>query len=66
MSKQSETIAYNTARLHAFVEQQTRAAKTGGTCPKCGGGVNPTILEHFGHCLACQSASIGLTPNKEA
>lgn len=57
MTTQAETIAHNTAHLNAFLEQQHRAAKTGAECPKCGGGVNPVILENFGHCLACQTAT---------
>lgn len=56
MSKRSETIAHNVSHINRMLEQQSKAATTGDTCPKCGGGANPTILANFGHCLACQSA----------
>lgn len=53
------TTAHNTERLAAHLKQQSEAARTGGTCPKCGNGANPTILANFGHCLACQNALWG-------
>jgi hypothetical protein len=62
MSKRDETIAHNLGAVAQLRENLTRNVKVGAECPKCGGGVNPTILANFGHCLACQSASIGLRP----
>lgn len=59
MSKQAETIAHNLAAIDRMRERQAKAVVTGAECPKCGGGVNPTILERFGHCIRCQSATIG-------
>ena len=56
MTKRDETIAHNSAAIRRMLEQQAQAAKAGGTCPKCGEGANPTIVAHFGHCLACQQA----------
>tara|TARA_R100000655_G_scaffold92848_1_gene134048 strand:- start:10552 stop:10737 length:186 start_codon:yes stop_codon:yes gene_type:complete len=54
MSTKAQTIAHNTAHLDAHLAQQAEANVTGGECPKCGGGANPTILANFGHCLTCQ------------
>lgn len=59
MSKRSETIAYNVAAIDRMRERQAQAVITGAECSKCGGGVNLTILARFGHCLRCQSATIG-------
>ena len=57
MSKYTaERTEYLIEHAKAFVANQSRIAKTGGTCPRCGGGCNPIILERFGHCLACQAA----------
>ncbi len=56
--KQQATIAHNIAAINRMKEQQALAVVTGAECPKCGGGVNPTILAHFGHCLACQRATL--------
>jgi hypothetical protein len=57
MNTTATTIAHNTAALDAHLKQQSVAATTGASCPKCEGGVNPTILAAFGHCLSCQSAA---------
>lgn len=58
MSKRDETIAYNMAAIRRMTERQTAAATTGGTCPECGQGANPAIVARFGHCLACQNATL--------
>jgi hypothetical protein len=60
MSKQTETVNWNRAAIQRMRERQAAAVVTGAECPKCGGGVNPTILAHFGHCLACQRKASGL------
>lgn len=59
MASKAETIAYNRAAIQRMRERQAVAVVTGAECPKCGGGVNPTILANFGHCLRCQAATIG-------
>lgn len=64
MSKRDETMAHNLEAVAQLRANLTRNVKVGAECPKCGEGVNPTILANFGHCLACHSASIGLTPFK--
>lgn len=59
MSSNRETIAHNVRHINAMRAQQAQASVTGGTCPTCGEGANPTIVEFFGHCMACQNATIG-------
>ncbi len=59
MSKQTDTIAHNLAHLNRMLERNATAVVTGGTCPKCGEGANPTILARFGHCIRCQSTAFG-------
>ena len=61
MSKhsESETIAHNLAALATMLDRNAVAVVAGGTCPKCEGPSNPTILARFGHCLRCQSAAFG-------
>jgi hypothetical protein len=55
----SPTARHNLEHLQRFISQQATASRTGGTCPKCGEGANPTIVANFGHCLKCQSAAFG-------
>lgn len=59
MTTTQQTVAHNRAALDKMLDKQAVAAVTGGTCPKCGEGANPTILQRFGHCLRCQSATFG-------
>lgn len=65
MTKREENIAHNLAAVASLRENLSRNVKVGAECPKCGEGVHPAILENFGHCLACQSASLGLRPFRQ-
>ena len=58
-TKRQATIAHNETALNAMLRRQHAAVRAGAVCPVCGGGVNPTILEAWGHCLACQNATVG-------
>ncbi len=53
-----QTVTHNLAALDARLQRNATAVVTGDTCPECGEGANPTILQ-FGHCLRCQSATFG-------
>ncbi len=57
-NRTAETIAYNRAAIARMRERQNRAAVTGATCPRCGRGVNPTILKAWGHCIQCQNRAV--------
>ncbi len=59
MSKQTKTITHNLTAIERMRAQQAVAAVTGGECPTCGEGANPTIVKLFGHCMACQNKTIG-------
>ena len=38
------------------VRQDAKDALT-ETCPQCGNGANPLLVEKWGHCMQCQKAS---------
>lgn len=59
MSKQAETIEHNQRHIEVMRAEQALANVSGGTCPTCGQDANPTIVAHFGHCMACQNKTIG-------